>query len=171
MSILNKQFGKNLLMVGLLAGSSLLAGASYAMPFGGHDRGGCDARKGQQAQNQRENFRSKHLADLKTQLKLSPKQEKAWNDFASASIPAKPAMAKTDRQGMRDEFRKLNTPQRMDKMLAKAEQRHTRTVQRAQAVKKFYAQLSPEQQRVFDEQARPSSRMGHRHHGGKHRHS
>jgi Spy/CpxP family protein refolding chaperone len=171
MSIISNKFGKGFVMAGLLAGSSLLATASFAMPFGGPDKGGCEARKGQQAQHQREDFRAKHMAALKDKLKLSPKQENAWNDFTSASIPAKPAMNKVDRQARQDDFKRMNTPQRMDKMLAMADQRHARMVQRAETVKQFYAQLSPEQRATFDSEARMSRHMGHHRHGGKHRHS
>lgn len=171
MSIMNNKFGKGLVMASLLAGSSLLATASFAMPFGGPDKGGCGADKGQQVQNQREDFLAKHMAALKDKLKLSPQQDKAWNEFTNISVPAKPAMNKVDRQAKRDEFKKMNTPQRMDMMLAKVDQRRARMVQRAETVKKFYAQLSPEQRATFDAEARPSRHMGHHRHGGKHRQS
>lgn len=48
----------------------------------------------------------------------------------------------------------MSTPERLDHMLARAEWRKAFLVRRAQVVKDFYAQLSPAQQQVFDNQAR-----------------
>lgn len=66
---------------------------------------------------------------------------------------------------MRDEFASLAIPERLDRMQAMAEKRQARMAERASAVKTFYAQLSPEQQKVFDAEA-----MSHRQHGKPHRH-
>jgi TRAP-type C4-dicarboxylate transport system substrate-binding protein len=52
-------------------------------------------------------------------------------------------------------------------MLAMSEVRRARMVERAQATKDFYAQLSAEQQAVFDAEAKPGH---HRGHAGKHHH-
>jgi len=67
---------------------------------------------------------------------------------------------------MRGELAKLNTPQRLDKMLAMSEQRRARMIERSQATKAFYAQLTPAQQDVFDVEAMPGRHRGH----GPHRH-
>ena len=87
--------------------------------------------------------------EVAQKLKLTPEQEAAWKTFASATQPQmhhRPG----DRQAMRDGFEKLNTPQRLDRMQAMAEVRRTRMLERIQAIKAFYAQLSPAQQSVFD---------------------
>jgi TRAP-type C4-dicarboxylate transport system substrate-binding protein len=47
-------------------------------------------------------------------------------------------------------------------MLARADERHTRMVAHVAAVKQFYAQLSPSQQKAFDAMA---PMMMHRHWG------
>jgi Spy/CpxP family protein refolding chaperone len=60
---------------------------------------------------------------------------------------------------------KLTAPQRMDKMVAMADQRRARMVTRGQAVKVFYAQLTPQQQSVFD--AETAQKRAH--HEGHHR--
>ena len=69
---------------------------------------------------------------------------------------------------MREEFAELSTPERLDRMQAMAEVRRAGTAERAEAIKAFYAQLSPEQQRAFDAEAMPSRQRG-RHH--RHRHA
>jgi hypothetical protein len=171
MSKIQSLFGKRAMMVGLLAGSAALAAASFAMPggaggFGG--RGGCEARSGQQSQTQRQDMRAKRLAGLKDKLKLQPQQEAAWQTFANTAAPGAGAMGREDRRAMRDELGKLNTPQRLDVMLTRADERHARMVKRAEAVKQFYAQLDAEQQKVFDAEARPlrDGRRGHHRHAG-----
>jgi Spy/CpxP family protein refolding chaperone len=58
----------------------------------------------------------------------------------------------------------MNTPQRLDAMLEKSDQRHAQMVARVAAVKTFYAQLTPEQQAVFDAEAPLGG--GHGRHGG-----
>jgi Spy/CpxP family protein refolding chaperone len=45
-----------------------------------------------------------------------------------------------------------------------ADKRHARMAERAEAIKAFYAQLTPEQQKVFDAEAMPNRHRGHRHH-------
>ena len=66
-----------------------------------------------------------------------------------------------DRKAMRAEFDKLSTPERLDRMQAMADKRHARMAERAEAIKALYAQLTPEQQKVFDAEAMPGG-----HHGG-----
>lgn len=68
---------------------------------------------------------------------------------------------------MRAEFEKLSTTARMDRMTAMAEARHARMTARAEAIKHFYAQLTPEQQKVFDAEALPQRQ----HRGHQHRHN
>jgi len=65
---------------------------------------------------------------------------------------------------MRDEFKKLTTPQRLDKMMALSDARRTRMLERNQAIKAFYAQLNPEQQKVFDAEAMPGPMRARGHH-------
>lgn len=159
-------FGKHALMVALLAGSGILVASSFAMPGAGPASGqpGCAARGGEQFQSRRQAFHAQRLAGLKDKLKLKPEQEAAWQAFASASQPVGKGM---DRQAMRDEFGKLNAPQRMDRMLVLTDQRRARLVQRAETVKQFYAQLNPEQQSVFDREAMLFRHGKHRHAGGR----
>ena len=150
MKLIPGSFTKRVLMVGLIAGSGILAASSFAMTAGGPaGKEGCEARHGQAAHAKWEARRAEHLSELKEKLKLRPDQEAAWKTFASATQPGM-RQAGADRQAMRGEFEKLNTPQRLDRMLAMSEVRRTRMLERSQAIKAFYAQLSPAQQSVFD---------------------
>jgi len=146
---------KRALIVGVLAGSGILAALAFAMTAGGPEgKGGCEARHGQAIHARWEARRAEHLSELKEKLALKAEQEAAWNTFASTSHASMRSMG-VDRQAMRGEFEKLNTPQRLDKMLAMSDMRRARMVERAEAIKAFYAQLPPEQQSVFDAEAMP----------------
>lgn len=166
MKLIQGSFAKRALMVGLIAGSGILAASAFAVSAGGPaSKGGCEAGHGQMVHAKWEEHRAEHLSQLKEKLKLKPAQEAAWNTFAKASQPGmRPAEA--ERQAQRGEFAKLHTPERLDKMLAMSDLRRARMVERTQAIKTFYAQLTPEQQSVFDAEAMPGRHMGqhHRHH-------
>jgi len=150
MKLIPGSFTKRALMVGLIAGSGILAASTFAMTDGGPaGKEGCEIRHGQPVHAKWEARRAAHLSELKEKLKLSPGQEAAWTTFASDTRPGMRPM-NGDRQAMRAEFDKLNTPQRLDRMLAMSEMRRTRMLERSQAIKAFYAQLNPEQQKVFD---------------------
>lgn len=165
MKLIQGSLAKRALIAGLIAGGGILAASSFAMPAGGPaNKAGCEARHGHAAHAKWEARRAAHLSELKEKLKLQPGQEAAWNAFASATEPGK-RHAGGDRQAMRGEFEKLNTPQRLDRMLALSEAHRTRMLERTQAIKAFYAQLSPEQQGVFDAEAKIIHQPGQ----GRHR--
>jgi periplasmic protein CpxP/Spy len=135
------------------------------------------------AQNgQRDAKRAQHMADtqkrmaerqatLKAELKITAQQEPAWNAFVARTAPdSHPA-----RQGPREDWSKLTTPQRLDKMAAMRAERDARMAQRHDAIKSFYAALDTEQQKVFDaKQLQGFQRAGmnghgkNNHHGGYH---
>lgn len=110
--------------------------------------------------------RAERAQALQQKLQLTDAQQPAWDAFQKAMQP--PAHARLDRA----ELRKLTTPERIDRMHALREQRAAEADQRGQAVKTFYAQLTSEQQKVFDAQAMHGpheargARHGGRHHGG-----
>ena len=121
-------------------------------------------QKRAERQQQRADRHAKHMADLKAALKLSAAQEGAWTQFTQAMQP--PAREAAPRLS-RDEFAKLTTPQRIDRMQQFANERHQQMTQRGDAVKAFYAQLNAEQQKTFDQQAsRFGPGAGHFDHGG-----
>jgi protein CpxP len=108
-------------------------------------------------------------AQLKSELKLTPAQEPAWNAFLARTQPqARPAS-----QTPREDWSKLTTPQRLDKMQAMKTERDARLVQRTDAIKSFYAALDTDQKKVFDDKYRvgsPRAGMHHRGHPGGHPH-
>jgi protein CpxP len=164
MKLVPGSFTKRALLVGLIAGSGILAASSFAMSAGGPaGQESCEARHGQAVHAKWEARRAARLSELKEKLKLTPEQQAAWDAFASASQPGLPH-AGADRQAMRGEFEKMNTPQRLDRMLAMSDARRARLLERSQTIKAFYAQLSPEQQAVFDAEAKLYPQGEHRHH-------
>lgn len=109
-------------------------------------------------------FHEKRLTALKAKLKLSANQEAAWTAFAQAHQP--PADKGADRPD-REALAKMRTPERLDEMQKHVEahrsaiQTHMKQV--ADATRQFYAQLSPEQQKVFDAETLPPTWGPHKH--------
>lgn len=110
----------------------------------------------------------KYQARLKDRLQLTPAQEGAWTTFVAAM---KPAADLTAARPEAAEWAKLPTPERIDKMKALHAQHVSAMTaameQRGEATKAFYATLTPEQKKVFDESTlrRPGRRgwmAGHR---------
>lgn len=164
MKSIRTSFAKRALMVGLLAGSGILAASSFAMPSGDTvGKPGCETRHGQKDPANWEARRAERLSGLKAKLNLAPEQEAAWNTFTSASQAGMHRMG-GDRQAMRDEFAKLSTPERIDRMQARSEMRRAKMAERAEAIKAFYAQLTAEQQKVFDAEAMTGRHRGHHEH-------
>lgn len=155
-------------LLAALVGGGVLAASAWAM-HGGPAVGqkGCEMRHGQAMQSGWEDRRAARLGELKEKLKLAPGQQAAWQAFVD-SAPRGPVQADADRAAMRDAFAKMTAPQRMDAMLEKAEARRAHLVARAEAVKAFYATLTPEQQAVFDAEA--MSQRGHGKGPGHHGH-
>jgi protein CpxP len=101
----------------------------------------------------------KHAQHLRDALQLRPDQEPALRALISASTP--PAGLRDRARGERGERSNLTTPQRLDRMQARMAERQQHFAQRADATRRFYAQLSPTQQRAFD-----TLHEGHGHRGG-----
>ncbi len=116
---------------------------------------------------------AKRQAELKARLKITPAQESAWTAFTTAMQP--PVRDVSARQAQRAEMEKLSTPERIDKMRALRTQRmaemNAAMDKRGEAIKTFYAALSPEQQKTFDAEHHgfgPAGDRG-RHKGHMHR--
>ena len=131
------------------AGQGLMPphGAMHGYPHAGGPGGRMmDPARMQQRAEQR-------LAALKKDLQITPEQEGAWSQFATAmKPPARPQ--RPDREAMA----KLTTPERIDQMRALRQQRMAEADKRGEAVKAFYAALTPEQKKRFDE--RTARRFG-----------
>lgn len=148
MRLIPNGFTKRALLVGLLAGTGMLATSSFAVSSatGKMDCAAKHDQHGQKSHAERMEQRAKHRVALKAKLNLTAQQEAAWNTF-TAERQAQTAPS-GDRQARREAFAKLTMPQRLDKMMEMAEMRRAKMLERTQATKAFYAQLTPEQQRI-----------------------
>lgn len=105
------------------------------------------------------------LAQLKQRLQLTADQQGAWDSFTAALRPGAGGHARLDMD--RQEFARLTTPERIDRMRAMRLQRQADMDRRDDAVKTFYAALTPAQQKVFDREAlHAMGPEGHWRHGG-----
>jgi len=107
---------------------------------------------------------AKRAEHLRAALQLRPDQEAALMAFIDSH--QRPAGDREKRQERRGEMAGLTTPQRLDAQKARMAEHEARFEQHAAATKRFYAQLSPAQQKAFD--ALHAGRGGHgggRHHG------
>ncbi len=97
---------------------------------------------------------NKRMAELKTQLKITPAQEAAWTSFTTALQPTQ-RTGGADMRAAHEELSKLPTPERLDRMRALHTQHMnemtTRMNQRADATKTFYNVLNIEQKKTFDD--------------------
>ena len=155
MKSLPKSINQRVLALAMLAAGGALSVSAFAMPgasTGKADCAGMHGKHGQKTQAERMEQRAKHLAALKAKLNLTVQQEAAWDAFTASRQGQMPSMA--DRQAIRAEMANMTTPQRVDKMLERAESRRANMIARAQATKTFYAQLTPAQQAVFDAEAK-----------------
>lgn len=104
-------------------------------------------------------------AQLKQKLQITPAQEGAWTAYVTAMQPPgnMPRMN-------RDEFAKLTTPERIDRMRALRAAHQVEMDKRGDATKTFYAALTAEQKKVFDAESSRGPRGGGHggHHGGGH---
>jgi Spy/CpxP family protein refolding chaperone len=128
----------------LLAGAAIIAMSAGAYARGSEDCGhggmmGWDSAK-------MEKYHEQHLVKLHDQLKLTAQQEPAWKKFA-ANNPMADKSARPDPA----EIAKLNAPQRLEKGLEHMKATEARLTEHLAALKEFYAVLTPEQQKVFDE--------------------
>ena len=156
---------KSLLIAGLLANAALMAQAQTTTPpaapkpmagtsspsayegRGGHERG----IHGRMDPAKMEAMMAKHMAEIKTKLKITAPQEGAWTAFTAALKP--PARAEQTRPDPA-EMEKMTTPERIDTMRSHRAQRMTQMQaqmdKREEATKTFYATLSTQQKKVFD---------------------
>jgi hypothetical protein len=172
-----KSLHRHLLTAGLLAGLGLAAVAQTqtppAAPAGAgaphtmqREHGAMDPARMERMRARMEERMAKRLGDLKQKLQISRGQEGAWDAWTATLKPAQ--FQHPDRAA----FAHMTTPERIDRMKALRAQRAAEMDKRLDATKTFYAQLTPEQQKVFDEVGlRFASRMGGKHghgHFGRH---
>lgn len=167
---------RHLLSATALAAAAL-AGVGLVQASGPHpdERSHSHAHGAKDSERGAKGF-ERRMTELKSKLQLTPAQEGAWTKFAEAMRPAATA-PRPDHEAMM----KLPTPERIDQMRALHQQHAAQMDQRGEAAKAFYASLTPEQKKRFDEQtARMMARRGgmggdhheyHDHHGHRGHHS
>jgi hypothetical protein len=110
----------------------------------------------------RETMMRQHAEDLKTVLRLRPEQEPALQALIAAHHPPE-----------RDEMRRppeggpRTTPERLDQMARREAEIAADHARMRDALAKFYAALSPDQQKVFDALMRLQHHGGFGGHGGQ----
>lgn len=112
-----------------------------------------------------EHMRAEHLKTLHDALSIQPNQEGAWQAFVAATAP-QPHEHKA--QGERGEHAHLTTPERLDRMEKRMDERQAAFHRHADAVKALYAALSPTQQKTFDALAKLHGMHGGFGHHGMH---
>ena len=106
---------------------------------------------------------AKYQARLHDKLKLTAAQEPAWATFTAANAPKKP---NGDWKAKREAFAKLSAPERMEQWIAMSKERIAGQESRLASLKTFYAVLTPEQQKVFDDSVPGGKHGGMRGHHG-----
>lgn len=91
---------------------------------------------------------SQWSARLHDTLRLRPDQEPAWQAFQRSSVPS--AQDDAQRRDAFDRMERLRAPQRMDLSIQLMRMDLQDMERQTDALKAFYATLSPDQQAVFD---------------------
>jgi hypothetical protein len=95
------------------------------------------------------------LTALHDALHLTPAQESAWTTYQALITP--PAQAAARHRAAAMLFPTLSAPRRIDLVEAEMQQDLADVHRQAQALKTFYAVLTPDQQRIFDTMTVPSA--------------
>lgn len=157
-----KNFRKSLLIGATVLGLSSAAFMSNAQPAPG-ERGGPDRASmrghhwhdGARSPERMKQRMAEHQSALHGKLNLTPGQEAAWQEFTAAMTP-NDQRKRPDRA----EWEKLSAPERMEKQLTLMKEGEARMASRLAATKTFYAILTPEQQKIFNENFLSGRRHG-----------
>lgn len=171
-----KSLHRHLLTAGLLASLALAAGAqtqappappaSQSAPGMTQGEHRMDPARMERFRARMEERMAKRFGALKDKLQITRGQESAWETWTAALKPTK--FQRPDRAA----FKSMTTPERIDRIKALRSQRATEMDKRLDATKTFYAQLTPEQQKLFDQEGLRFVRGGHQRggHFGHHGH-
>jgi len=152
-----KLLHRHLLTVGLLASIGLAAVAQTQTPPPAGSAPGApqtmqrehrpmDPARMERMRARMEERMAKRLGELKQKLQIARGQEGAWESWTTAVKPTH--FQRHDRGALA----RLTTPERIDRIKAQRAQRGAEMDKRLDATKAFYAQLNPEQQKVFDQE-------------------
>ncbi|MFO0490195.1 MAG: Spy/CpxP family protein refolding chaperone [Curvibacter sp.] len=101
---------------------------------------------------------ARRTAELKAELKLGPEQEASWNSYLAAITQGSRAQPPRPQ-----DFASLSTPERLDRMRELRRQRDAEFDRRDAATRSFYAALSKEQKKAFDDNTLGIVAEGRRH--------
>lgn len=154
-------FRKRLLIGLMAAGIGAASFAAYAERPGCGPMGAGPAAFGERGRSPEKMaaWFEKRQAELHDKLKLNASQEGAWKNYIARVKPTEPP-----KRPDRAEIEKLPAPERMEKMLGFMQENEKRMADRIAATKEFYAVLTPEQQKIFNDEFMPGK--GRRHHRG-----
>jgi protein CpxP len=144
----------------IAAGAATLSFAQEPPPPGAAPPPAGDHAQWAEHRREHQEARAHALHDI---LNIRADQEAAFQAFIASMAP--PSRAGGMGEHGDHDVAHLTTPQRLDRMAAKMAEHQARFQQRADAIRHFYAALSPEQQRAFD--ALHEGMMGG-HHGHDH---
>ena len=97
----------------------------------------------------RRSLAQQRLLGLKDRLQLDAAQEKAWNDYEAVIVDNVRSMQ--DREF--PDFAGMSAPERLENVQRLMKERDTRMTRHLEAMKVFYATLTPAQQQIFDAEA------------------
>lgn len=102
-------------------------------------------------QQMREAHERQRAADMRTILRLRPDQEAALTAFMQSHDRRGKGGGSAERRGPPgDGAMAMTTPQRLDEMARRDSERDAMKKRHAEALRTFYAALSPDQRQVFD---------------------
>jgi periplasmic protein CpxP/Spy len=150
MNTLRNRFLIGLAMLGMGAGAALSAHADEG-------RHGAAANMEQMRARMAEHFTAR-MAKLHDALKLTAAQEPAWATYLAAMTPPATAPAHPDRAAIAA----MPAPDRMEQMLTTARARIADMETKLAALKTFYATLTAEQKKTFDDKVMGGAHGPHR---------
>jgi periplasmic protein CpxP/Spy len=150
----------NTLRKSIIIGMAVLGLGGTTLAVQAHDGAGHAAKHEQMHAKWGERM-AKREQKLHDTLKLTAGQEAAWSTYTAAIKPAPRA-----ERGERGAWKALPAPERMAKRLDMAKQHIAKMETRLSATNAFYAVLTPEQKKLFDENS--NQRGGHRGKRGMH---
>jgi len=149
-----------LFRTGLIAGAALSIVAATAAIAQAPAPGAPAPRTGMMMHHQQHDP-AKMAEKLRTSLQLTPAQEPALQAFIAAMQPT--GEMRDHMQGARGDWKNLTTPQRLDQMQAMMAQHQQMFARHADAIRRFYAALTPAQQKAFDAMHDGMGMMGGKH--------
>jgi protein CpxP len=147
--------------------AALSAGAALSLMAAGATFAQAPAPEAPRAAHmKRQHDPAEHAQRLRDSLQLTPAQEPALQAFIAAhgDRGGDPQARRAEHEAMA----KLSTPERLDRMAARMAEHQQRMTAHIAATKRFYAALTPSQQKAFDAMHKGGKhkRMMKRHMGG-----